>query len=51
MIAGDALGDAVVKVPHWQCSYGVSIRLGDHAFVDAKASFMDDAAITVEAHA
>lgn len=44
-------GDNVVVVPRFTCSYGTNIRLGESVFVNANAFFMDDALITVGAHA
>lgn len=41
------LGADVEVVPRFQCSYGYNISLGDRAFVNADAFFMDDAPITV----
>ncbi|EOM78556.1 sugar O-acetyltransferase [Rhodococcus rhodnii] len=41
------VGDGVVVVPRFRCSYGDNIRLGDGVFVNAGAFFMDDAPITL----
>lgn len=45
-IAG-RLGDGVVVLPRFQCSYGTHITLGNRVFVNRDALFMDDATITV----
>ncbi|GAB3246429.1 sugar O-acetyltransferase [Alteromonas gracilis] len=45
------LGDRVVVVPRFQCSYGDHITLGDGAFINAGAFLMDDAPIVIGAHA
>ncbi|MGW4098548.1 sugar O-acetyltransferase [Mycobacterium sp. NPDC004974] len=44
-------GDGASVVPRFQCSYGYNIRLGANAFVNANGFFMDDAPITIGAHA
>ncbi|SFO34250.1 maltose O-acetyltransferase [Pseudonocardia ammonioxydans] len=41
------LGDGAVVMPRFQCSYGTHITLGDRAFVNHDALFMDDATITI----
>ena len=41
------LGDDVVVLPRFQCSYGTHITLGHRAFVNHDALFMDDATITI----
>jgi maltose O-acetyltransferase len=41
------VGEDVEVVPRFQCSYGYNISLGDRAFVNANAFFMDDAPIRV----
>ena len=41
------VGSGVEVVPRFQCSYGYNISLGDRAFVNANAFFMDDAPIRV----
>lgn len=41
------LGDGVVVMPRFQCSYGTHITLGRHSFVNHDALFMDDAVITI----
>ncbi|GGU30933.1 sugar O-acetyltransferase [Nocardioides albus] len=43
------VGSDVEVVPRFQCSYGYNIRMGDRAFVNANAFFMDDAPIRVGA--
>lgn len=43
------LGEGAVVRPRFQCSYGTNIRLGENAFVNSNAFFMDDAPITVGA--
>ncbi len=43
------VGTGAEVVPRFQCSYGYNIRLGDRAFVNANAFFMDDAPIRVGA--
>ncbi|TQL68169.1 maltose O-acetyltransferase [Nocardioides albertanoniae] len=43
------VGAGVEVVPRFQCSYGYNIRLGDRAFVNANAFFMDDAQIRIGA--
>lgn len=45
------LGLRVTVVPRFHCSYGDHITLGDDAFVNANAFLMDDAPITIGAHA
>ncbi|MFC4605260.1 sugar O-acetyltransferase [Rhodococcus kronopolitis] len=41
------VGERVVVMPRFQCSYGHNIRLGDGVFVNVNAFFMDDAPITI----
>jgi maltose O-acetyltransferase len=41
------LGDDVVVLPRFQCSYGTHITLGHRAFVNHDALFMDDATIAI----
>lgn len=41
------LGDGVIVMPRFQCSYGTHIALGDRSFVNHDALFMDDATITI----
>ncbi|ALE72734.1 maltose acetyltransferase [Pseudonocardia sp. EC080610-09] len=41
------LGDGVVVLPRFQCSYGTHIALGARTFVNHDALFMDDATITI----
>ncbi|OLL73230.1 Galactoside O-acetyltransferase [Pseudonocardia sp. Ae168_Ps1] len=41
------LGDGVVVLPRFLCSYGTHITLGHRAFVNHDALFMDDATITI----
>lgn len=43
------VGSGAEVVPRFQCSYGYNIRLGDRAFVNANAFFMDDAPIRIGA--
>lgn len=43
------VGADVEVVPRFQCSYGYNISLGDRAFVNANAFFMDDAPIRIGA--
>lgn len=43
------LGDDVVVLPRFQCSYGAQIALGHRSFINHDALFMDDAAITIGA--
>ena len=43
--------DGALIVPRFQCSYGNNIRLGANAFINANGFFMDDAPITIGAHA
>lgn len=43
--------DGAFIVPRFQCSYGYNIRLGANAFINANGFFMDDAPITIGAHA
>jgi maltose O-acetyltransferase len=53
-VLADLLGefdDGAMVVPRFQCSYGYNIRLGAHAFINANGFFMDDAPITIGAHA
>lgn len=45
------VGSGAEVVPRFQCSYGHNIRLGERAFVNANAFFMDDAPIRVGADA
>ncbi len=42
-----AVGEDVVVMPRFVCSYGYQIRLGDRVFVNHDTLFMDDASITV----
>ncbi|MGP5077010.1 sugar O-acetyltransferase [Brachybacterium alimentarium] len=44
-------GEGAVVVPRFQCTYGTNIQLGESAFVNANAFFMDDAPICIGAHA
>ncbi|MEU9820958.1 sugar O-acetyltransferase [Pseudonocardia alni] len=46
-IVGHVGGGVVVVLPRFLCSYGTHITLGDRAFVNHDALFMDDAAITI----
>lgn len=41
------VGDGVVVLPRFLCSYGTHIALGDRSFVNHDALFMDDATITL----
>jgi maltose O-acetyltransferase len=43
------VGAGVVVLPRFQCSYGTQVSIGDRAFVNSEALFMDDAAITIGA--
>lgn len=43
------VGDDVVVMPRFQCSYGTQIALGHRSFVNHDALFMDDATITLAA--
>lgn len=42
-----AVGRGALVVPRFSCSYGHNIELGDRAFVNANAFFMDDARISI----
>ncbi|GGF43305.1 maltose O-acetyltransferase [Williamsia phyllosphaerae] len=45
-----SVGEYVVVIPRFTCTFGTNIHLGDHAFVNGNAFFMDDAPIAVGAH-
>ena len=45
------LGDRAEVVPPFRCSYGFNTRIGADAFVNTGAFFMDDAPISIGAHA
>lgn len=42
-----AVGADVTVLPRFECSYGSHISIGDRAFVNRGAHFMDDAEITI----
>lgn len=44
------VGDGVVVMPRFQCSYGTNITLGHDVFVNCGAFLMDDAPIRLGAH-
>ncbi len=46
-----SVGDGASVMPRFQCSYGFNVSLGRAAFVNANAFCMDDAPITIGAHA
>jgi maltose O-acetyltransferase len=46
-----SVGERAVVMPRFQCSYGSNISIGQEAFVNANAFFMDDALITIGDHA
>lgn len=45
------VGPGAIVMPRFQCSYGRNIHLGKAAFVNSNAFLMDDAVITIGAHA
>lgn len=46
-----SVGERAMVMPRFQCSYGSNISIGQDAFVNANAFFMDDAPITIGEHA
>jgi maltose O-acetyltransferase len=46
-----SVGERALVMPRFQCSYGSNISIGQDAFVNANAFFMDDALITIGEHA
>jgi len=46
-----SVGERAMVMPRFQCSYGSNISIGQDAFVNANAFFMDDALITIGEHA
>ena len=42
-----SVGSDVTVLPRFECSYGAHISIGDRAFINRGAHFMDDAAIAV----
>ncbi len=45
-----SIGERAMVMPRFQCSYGSNISIGQDAFVNANAFFMDDAPITIGEH-
>lgn len=47
----DSVKGRAMVTPRFRCRYGSNITIGTDAFVNANASFMDDAPITIGEHA